>query len=256
MILAYVTVFLIGKLTLFGVVSSLVSEFSFTLLLGVTAFRLCVLANKSQNLPWQRGIKAMALAAAVITLHNLAWVYGSVVGEVPLPLEFLGATLYTLQVIPWAYALSVALFIVYDRMRGALYLEVLTYVVGLIAAVVFLVAVILGLIFSLEMGVTIADSAGLYLSAALLVPALAFWFSGDASLTRPFLFISAATGAWFLADLSYVTLPESSADLVFNCFALIQWFLFYRAARTYVAKHRLRKEVTSEHSGRWALERS
>ncbi len=249
MILAYITVFLIAKLALIGVASPLINELSFTFLLGVTALRLYVLAKKSQALPWQRGIMAMALAALIITLHNLAWVYGSLTGEVPLPLEFFGATLYTLQVIPWAYALSVALFIVYDRMRGALYLEVLTYIVGLVAAVIFMVSVILGSIFSLELGVTIADSAGLYLSAALLVPALAFWFSKNANLTRPFLYISAATAAWFLADASYIYLPESSAGLVFNCFALIQWFLFYRAARVYVAQYSQEEGVVPERGG-------
>ena len=236
MIFAYAAVFLVTKLSLEGVFPPLVSEISFTLLLGVSAYKLYTLARESRDLPWQRGVAAMALAAAIITLHNLAWVYGSVTGEVPLALEFAGATLYTLQVVPWAYALSVALFIMYDRLRGALYLELLTYLVSLIAAVIFVIAVILGVIFSLEVGVTIADGAGLYLSGALLVPALALLFSGrNSNLTRPFLYISAATIFWFLADALYLYLPESSVDMVFNCLALIQWFLFYRAARVYVA---------------------
>ncbi len=235
MLIAYAAVFLITKLALEGTVPPLVSEVSFTLLLGVSAFRLYQLARRAQGLAWQRGVRAMALAATIMTLHNLAWVYGSVVGEVPLALEFVGATLYTLQAVPWAFALSVALFIVYDRIFGALYLELLTYLVGLIAALIFMVAVVLGFVLGLELGITIADSAGLYLSAALLVPALSLWFSKkDADLTRPFLYISAATAAWFCADALYITLSEAYADVAFNCFALIQWFCFYRAARVYV----------------------
>ena len=235
MFAAYTTVLLITVLVMTGVLPALVGEVSFTLLLGVSALSFYRLARKDRSLPWQRGIVAMALAAAIITLHNLAWVYGSVVGEVPLALEFASATLYVLQVAPWAYALSVALFIVYDRLRGALYLELLTHIVGLAAAIVFVSSVALGLLLGAELGVTIADGAGLYLSAALLVPALALWFSKkDPNLTRPFLFVSGATVAWFLADALYVTLPETYAGMVFNCLALIQWFLFYRAARLYV----------------------
>ena len=247
MIFAYAAVFVLTKLSLEGIFPPLVSEVSFTLLLGVSAYKLYSLARESRDLPWQRGVVAMALAAAIITLHNLAWVYGSVAGEVPLALEFAGATLYTLQVVPWAYALCVALFIVYDRLRGALYLELLTYLVALIAAVIFIIAAILGVVFSLEMGVTIADSAGLYLSGALLIPALALLFSRrDPNLTRPFLYIGAATTFWFLADVLYIYLPESSADMVFNCLALVQWFLFYRAARVYVATYARVQEVELE----------
>lgn len=249
MLIAYAVVFLLTKLTLGGVVPPLLGEVSFTLLLGVSAFRLYGLARRAQGLAWGRGVQAMALAAAIVTLHNLAWVYGGVVGEIPPPLEFVGATLYILQVAPWAFALSVALFIVYDRVFGALYLELLAYLVGLIAAIVFMVAVVLGLVLGLELGITIADSAGLYLSAALLIPALALWFSKkDTSLTRPFLYISAATAAWFLADALYITLDEAYANMAFNCLALVQWFLFYYAARVYVERtlSQTKREVFGE----------
>lgn len=238
MLFAYAAVLLITKLTLAGVVPPLVGESSFTLLLGVSAYKLHALSRESRGLPWQRGILAMALAAVVVALHNLAWVYGSVAGGVPPALELVGATLYVLQVLPWAYALSVALFIVYERIQGALYLEVFTYVVGLVATVVTIVAAVLGTVFSFDIGITTADSAGIYLSGALLVPAVALWFSGkDPNLTRPFLLISAATAFWFLADIFYLYLPESYADMGYACFALVQWFLFYRAARVYVANY-------------------
>ena len=238
MLFAYVAVLLITKLTLAGVVPALLGESSFTLLLGVSAHKLYTLSRESRGLPWQRGILAMALAATIVALHNLAWVYGGVVGEVPPVLELIGATLYVLQVLPWAYALSVALFIVYERIRGALYLEIFTYLVGLIAAVIVIVAAVLGAIFSFELGITVADSAGIYLSGALLVPAVALWFSRkDVNLTRPFLLISAATTFWFLADVFYLYLPESYADMGYACLALAQWFLFYRAARVYAARY-------------------
>lgn len=243
MIIAYSTVLLLSALVMAGAIPSLVGEASFTLLLGVSAFKLYRLARKSQNLPWQRGVVAMALAATIITLHNLAWVYGGLMGEVPLALEFVGASLYTLQVVPWAFALSVALFIVYDRIRGALYLEILTHLIGIVAAVVFMIAVSLGLVLGAELGIAIADGAGLYLSAALLVPAIALWFSRkDVNLTRPFLLISAATVAWFLADAFYLYLSEAYADMAFNSLALVQWFLLYRAARLYVSEHTAQPE--------------
>ena len=71
MILAYAATFLITTLALLGLVSPLVSEVGFTLLLGVTALKLYGLAKRSRDFAWQRGIVAMALAAA--SAATVAW---------------------------------------------------------------------------------------------------------------------------------------------------------------------------------------
>ncbi|ADI15450.1 hypothetical protein Trad_2341 [Truepera radiovictrix DSM 17093] len=232
---AYLGVLGLTLLTLFGGLSAFVSELSYTALVGVTAWRLLRLARRSRGLRWARGIGAMAAAAATTALANVAWVYGSLVGGMPPVVELLGASLYMVQAAPWAFALSHALFIVYDRLWGTLYLELLTQLVGLAAAVTFLSALLLGLLLDTPLGIQIADTTATLYSSVLLLPALALLYSPqEARLNRPFRLISSATVAWALAANLYVYLPEAHADMVYNAFALAQWALFYSAAHVYV----------------------
>ena len=118
--------------------------------------------------------------------------------------------LWTLTAVPWAYALSVAIFIVYRRLRGAIFIELIAQLAGLVGAVVFIIALTLGFVLSFELGISIADNAKTFFSAALVLPALALWFSKtNPRLTRPFLLLSVATVAWFLADILLPTLTRN-----------------------------------------------
>ncbi len=73
------------------------------------------------------------------------------------------------------------------------------------------------------------------MSSALLVPALALRFARRrTALERPFMLISWATVAWAAAAIFYLIVPAAYADMVYNGLALIQWFLFYSGARSYV----------------------
>ncbi len=115
--LAYLATFSVSVLVMLGRLPALAGELSYTLLLGATAAVLYRLARQSRNLPWQRGISAMSLVALITTVANCAWVYGTM----PPVLELLGATLYMFQAVPWAFALSLALFITYRDLEGSLF---------------------------------------------------------------------------------------------------------------------------------------
>ena len=219
---------------MFGLLPSLTGELSYTLLLGATAAALYRLARQSRGSPWQRGISAMGLVAAITTVANCAWVYGSVAGELPPVLELLGATLYMFQAVPWAFALSLALFITYNDLRGSLFIEMLTLLVSLTAAVVSVSALTLGFVLDYDLGITVADTTATLMSSALLIPALALRLARQkTALEQPFMLISGATVAWAAAAILYLVVAEQYADMVYNGLALIQWFLFYSAARSY-----------------------
>ncbi len=224
-----------------GLLPSLFGEISYTLLMMVSFFALLRLGRQAAALRWQYGIYALSLAAAIAAVGNLAWVYGSVAGGLPLGLEFLGATLWTLQSAPWAYALSLAIFVVYKRLSGAVFMELVAQLILLASSVTFIIAVVLGFVLGLGTGIAIADNATIYFSALLVVPAVALWFSGtgfskaESRFTHPFLLLSFATLAWFLADLLYVRLPDTyNVDMIYNVLASLQWLLVYVASAQYL----------------------
>ncbi len=223
-------------LVMAGVLPSLFGELGYTLLMGLTFVALLRLSRKAGGLRWQRGLYALSGAALVTTVANLAWVYGSLAGQLPVFLEFLGAVVWTLEAVPWAYALSVAIFIVYRRLRGAIFIELIAQLAGLVAAVVFIVALTLGFVLSFELGIAVADNVTTFFSAALMLPAAALWFSkAEGRLTRPFLLLSFATFAWFLADILYTRLPEFyNPDMVYNVLSSVQWLLVYVAGVQYL----------------------
>ncbi len=93
----------------------------------------------------------------------------------------------------------------------------------------------LGIVLDFELGIAIADTTATLMSSVLLVPALALRFARrNTPLSRPFLLISGATVAWAAAAILYLIVPEAYDDMVYNGLALIQWFLFYNAVRSYV----------------------
>ncbi|CAN5823595.1 hypothetical protein BH24DEI2_BH24DEI2_25810 [soil metagenome] len=240
---------------------SLFGELSYTLLMGLSFVALWRLGRKGAGLQWQRGLYALAAAALISALANLAWVYGSLAGELPVALEFIGATLWTLECAPWAYALSLAIFVAYRQLRGAVVMELVAQLILLVSSVTFIIAVVLGFVLDFRIGITIADNAKTYFSALLVVPAVALWFSGtgfsgirfsrtgfsgtgfsgagpsgsESRLSRPFLLLSFATIAWFVADLLYVRLPDTyNLDMIYNVFSTLQWWLVYLAGARYL----------------------
>ncbi len=236
MIAAYGLVVGLCLLVMAGLLPSLFGEVSYTLLMALSSLALFRFGKAAQGLRWQRGLYALSFAALLTAFANLAWVYGSVTGEMPLALELAGATLWTLECAPWAYALSLAIFIVYRRLRGAIFIELIAQLILLVSSVTFVVALVLGVILDFELGISVADNAKTYFSALLVLPAAALWFSrAELRLTRPFLLLSGATLAWFLADLFYVRLPESyNIDMIYNALASVQWLLVYLAGRQYL----------------------
>ena len=236
MIAAFGLVIGLCLLVMADLLPSLFGEVSYTLLMVLTFAALLRLSRKAAGLRWQRGLYALACAALVTAVANLAWVYGSVVGELPLVVEFFGAVVWTLEAAPWAYALSLAIFIVYKRLRGAVFIELIAQLVLLVSFVTFIIAAVLGFVLSFELGISVADNAKTYFSAVLVLPAVALWFSRTSPrLTRPFLLLSFATIAWFLADILYVRLPETyNIDMIYNTLASVQWLLVYLAGITYL----------------------
>ena len=233
---AYGLVISFCLLVMAGRLPSLFGEVGYTLLMVLSFVVLLRFGNEARGLRWQRGLYALAAAALLTAVANLAWVYGSVAGELPLVLEFVGATLWTLECAPWAYALSVAIFTLYRRLRGAIFIELIAQFILLVSSVTFIVALVLGLVLDYGLGIALADNVKTYFSALLVLPAIALWFSrADARLTRPFLLLSAATIAWFFADLLYVRLPETyNVDMIYNTLASVQWLLVYLAGRQYL----------------------
>ena len=239
--LAYLAVFCVSIFVMVGFLPSLAGELSYTLLLGVTAAALYRLARQSRGLPWQQGISAMSLVALISTVANCAWVYGSVTGGTPPVLELFGATLYMFQAVPWAFALSLALMITHDKLQGSLFVEMLTLLVSLTAAVVSVSALSLGFLLDYGLGTRVADTTATLMSSALLIPALALRLARrKTALERPFVLISGATVAWAAAAILYLVVSKQYADMVYNALAIVQWFLFYSAARSYVKAVRIR----------------
>ena len=236
MIAAFGLVTAFCLLVMADLLPSLFGEVGYTLLMFVTFGALLRLGRKAEGLRWQRGLYALAFAALVAAVANLAWVYGSVAGELPLMMEFFGAVVWTLEAAPWAYALSLAIFIVYKRLRGAIFIELIAQLTLLVSLVTFIIAAVLGFVLSYELGIMVADTASFYFSAVLVLPAVALWFSRTSPrLTRPFLLLSFGTVAWFLADILYVQLSETyPVDMVYNTLASVQWLLVYLAGTTYL----------------------